>query len=45
MAANTKDPILAIACQTRGVAGTVEGEMEVGVGLVALWHVCPNLLE
>lgn len=45
MAANAVHTLLPVRCQGRGVAGAVEGEMEVGVGFIAPWHISLHLLE
>ncbi len=45
MTANAKDSILAVAGQAGGVAGAIEGEVEVGVGLITCWYAVPHLCE
>ena len=45
VAANAIHPFLTIACKSWRAAGPVECKVEVGVGLVAQWHVAMNLCE
>ena len=45
MTANAKDTILAVAGQAGGVASAIEGEVEVGVGLITHWYASPHLCE
>lgn len=45
MTANAKDTILAVAGQAGGVASAIEGEVEVGVGLVTHWYAGSHLCE
>lgn len=45
MTANAKDTILAIAGQAGGVTGAIEGEVEVGVGLITHWYAGSHLCE
>ncbi len=45
MTANAKDTVLAVAGQAGGVARAIEGEVEVGVGLITRWYAVPHLCE
>ncbi len=45
MTANAKDTILAVAGQAGGVASAIEGEVEVGVGLITHRYAGPHLCE
>jgi len=45
MTANAEDTVLAVAGQAGEVARAIEGEVEVGVGLITRWYAVPHLCE